>query len=363
MNHKKPYVLLSAGGSGGHVFPARALAEELIARGFCIVLATDTRGLKYFDGLDVAIPRHIIASGTYTSGVIGKISGSLELVKGFFQSMKLIRSYRPVAVVGFGGYPSAPPLFAGQVLGVPTVLHEQNAILGLANKWLAPLSKKIALSYVDTVGLSEKIKIKAQFTGNPVRQAIADLAQGAYPACDGKITIMAVGGSQGAKVFSDVVPLALAALPGDVQRRLHIVQQSRPDAVDAVREIYLKTELDFEIKSFFDDMPDRIQAAHLFITRSGASTVAELTAAGRPAIYVPFPFNRDNQQVFNAEQVEKLGGGWMILERNLTVESLKITLESLLTDPEKLTKSANAAKKLGCIDAAQRLADIVVEFR
>lgn len=357
-----PTILLSAGGTGGHVFPARALAEELLIRGYHIEIATDTRGLKYFEGLDATIPRHIIASGTYTNGIMGKIVGGVELLRGLFQSIKLVRDIKPIAIVGFGGYPSAPPLFAGQILGVRTVLHEQNAILGLANKLLAPLASQIALSYEHTVGLTDKLKAKSVFTGNPVRQAIADLSIVPYPSLDGKITIMVVGGSQGAKVFSDVVPLAIAALPVELQRRLNVIQQSRPDAVDAVRAIYSQTELDFEIKSFFDDMPERIKATHLFITRSGASSVAEMTAAGRPAIYVPFPWNRDNQQVFNAEQVEKAGGGWMVLEKNLTVEALKLTLQNLLESPETLQKAANAAKNQGRIDATHRLADIIAEF-
>lgn len=362
MEHRNPTIILSGGGTGGHVFPARALAEELKSRGYDIILATDTRGLKYFDGLDANMPRHIIASGTYTSGILGKVLGGLELVKGLYQSIKLVRQVKPIAIVGFGGYPSAPPLFAGQILGVRTVLHEQNAILGLANKLLAPLASKIALSYEHTVGLDEKLKAKSVFTGNPVRQAIANLSIVPYPSMDDKITIMIVGGSQGAKVFSDIVPRAIAKLPAELQSRLHIIQQSRPDAVDAVRAIYADTKTDFEIQSFFDDMPERIKATHLFITRSGASSVAEMTAAGRPAIYVPFPWNRDNQQVFNAEQVEKAGGGWMILEKNLTVDALQLTLQNLLESPEILQKAAQAAKNQGRIDAAHRLADIVAEF-
>lgn len=362
MDNYTPTIILSGGGTGGHVFPARALAEELKSRGYDIVLATDTRGLKYFDGLDATMPRHIIASGTYTSGILGKVIGGLELLKGLYQSIKLVRHVKPIAIVGFGGYPSAPPLFAGQILGVRTVLHEQNAILGLANKLLAPLASKIALSYEHTVGLDDKLKSKSVFTGNPVRQAIANLSIVPYPSLDNKITIMIVGGSQGAKVFSEIVPRAIAALPVELQRRLHVIQQSRPDAVDTVREIYAQTETDFEIQSFFDDMPERIKATHLFITRSGASSVAEMTAAGRPAIYVPFPWNRDNQQVFNAEQVEKAGGGWMILEKNLTVEALKLTLQNLLESPETLQKAAQFARNQGRIDAAHRLADIVAEF-
>lgn len=363
VSSQKPCVILSAGGSGGHVFPARAVAEELRARGFRLVVATDTRGLKYFDGLDAEIPRYVIASGTYNGGISGKVKGALGLVQGFFQSLGLVRRYHPVAMVGFGGYPSAPPLFAGQVMGVPTLLHEQNAILGLANKLLAPLAKKIALSYATTTGLSPAAMAKSVYTGNPVRQAIADLASVPYPETNPKITLMVVGGSQGAKVFSDVVPLALAALPTDLQRRLSIVHQARPDAVDAVRAIYQNTEIDFEIKSFFDDMPDRIRETNLFITRSGASTVAELTAAGRPAIYVPFPWNRDNQQVFNAEQVTKAGGGWMILEKDLTVEALTALLTPVLTSPDSLVQAARNARNCGKTNAAALVADIVSEFR
>lgn len=354
-----PVVLISAGGTGGHVFPARALAEELLKRGMRVAVATDTRGLKYLDGLDLSVPRHLIDSGTYGAGMMSKVRGGISLLHGFIQSIGLIRKYRPVAIVGFGGYPSAPPLFAGQAMGIPTVLHEQNAILGLANKLLVRFARKIALSYPETVGLNDDQKTKSVFTGNPVRQAIADLSGQPYPSIDGKITVMVVGGSQGAKVFSDVVPLAFAELPDHLQKKLHIIQQSRPDAVEAVREIYAKTGLDFEIKSFFDDMPERIKSAHLFITRSGASTVAELTAAGRPAIYVPFPFNRDNQQVFNAQQVEKAGGGWMVLEKDLTVSNLKAKLEELLQNPEILQKAAQISKNQGRIDAAQRLADMI----
>jgi UDP-N-acetylglucosamine--N-acetylmuramyl-(pentapeptide) pyrophosphoryl-undecaprenol N-acetylglucosamine transferase len=362
MDNVQPTILLSAGGTGGHVFPARALADELILRGYQVEIATDTRGVKYFDGLDAKIPRHIISSGSYASGILGKVLGMFELLKGFIQSIQLIRRIQPIAIVGFGGYPSAPPVFAGQMLGIKTVIHESNAILGLANKLLAHFVSKIAISYPETVGITDKLKSKSICTGNPVRQAIADLSIVPYPSLNDKITIMVVGGSQGAKVFSDIVPLALCALPPEIQSRLNIIQQSIPSTIDAVRELYSKSKLDFEIKSFFDDMPIRFKNTHLFIARSGASTVAEMTAAGRPAIYVPFPWNRDNQQVFNAEQVAKSGGGWVVLEKDLTVEGLKTTLEDLLQSPENLKKAAESARKLGLIDATQRLADIIAEF-
>jgi len=362
MHQNSPTILLSAGGSGGHVFPARALAEELLLRGYSVEVATDIRGLKYFEGLDTSIPRHIIASGTYTSGILGKIYGGIELIKGFFQSLKLIKDIQPVAIVGFGGYPSAPPLFAGQLLCIRTIIHEQNAILGLANKLLAPYASQIALSYPDTVNMTEKAKAKSAVIGNPVRQAIIDLSVQPYPTIISKINIMVVGGSQGAKILSHIVPLAFATLPSELQMRLVITQQALPNTIDAVREIYAKTNIDFEIKSFFDDMPARIKNTHLFVSRSGASTLAEMTVSGRPAIYIPFPWNRDNQQVFNAEQVVNAGGGWMILEKDLTINGLKAMLEGILNSTETLQKSAESAKKLGRIDATQRLADLIAEF-
>lgn len=362
MDNIRPTILLSAGGTGGHVFPACALAEELVLRGYQVQIATDTRGIRYFDRLDASVPRHIIASGSYASGLVGKVLGGVEILKGFIQSINLIRNIQPIAIVGFGGYPSVPPVFIGQVLGIKTIIHESNAILGLANKLLARFASKIAVSYPDTAGIPDSLKSKSICTGNPVRQAIADLSIVPYPDMNGKITIMIFGGSQGAKVFSDIVPLALVALPPELQTRLNIIQQSIPDSIDAVREIYSNSQLDFEIKSFFDDMPERIKKTHLFITRAGASTTAEFTAAGRPAIYVPFPWHKDNQQVFNAEQVAKSGGGWVILEKDLTVEGLKAKLENLLNNPETLQKSATAARALGIIDASQRLADCVSEF-
>lgn len=354
---KEKTVILSAGGTGGHVFPARALADELIKRGFAVAVCTDTRGLKYFDGMNADIPRHIISSGTYSAGLKGKMIFALSLVKGFFQSVKIVRHYKPMAMVGFGGYPSVPPLFAGQLFGVPTILHEQNAILGLANKLLLSRAKKVACSYAETVGLRGSDKVVV--TGNPVRADIAALGQSDYPSLENKITVMVVGGSQGAKVFSDIVPQAFVRLPDTIKSRLNIIQQSRPDAADTVRKLYQAAGLQAEVKSFFDDMPERIKTAHLFITRSGASTVAELTAAGRPAVYVPFPFNRDNQQVYNAEQVAKVGGGWVMLEKDLTADNLKNLLEDLLSNPQKLSDAATAAKTQGRGDAAVRLADVV----
>jgi UDP-N-acetylglucosamine--N-acetylmuramyl-(pentapeptide) pyrophosphoryl-undecaprenol N-acetylglucosamine transferase len=362
MDISRPTVLLAAGGTGGHVFPARALADELLLRGYQVEVATDTRGLKYYDGLPTSVSRHIIASGGNTGGIIGKVKAAFGVIQGIIQSIKLVKKLNPIAIVGFGGYPSVPPVLAGQLLGVSTIIHESNAVLGLANKILAHRVDKLALSYPQTSGLSDKVVDKSYFTGNPVRQAIANLSIVPYPSLDDKICIMIFGGSQGAKVFSDVIPLALTGLPIELQKRLKVVQQAIPATLDDVQKIYSNSHVEFEIKPFFDDVPDRIKTAHLFITRSGASTVSEMTAAGRPAIYIPFPRHKDNQQVFNAEQVVNVGGGWMILEKDLTVEHLKELLGDILAEPEKFVSVANQAKKLGIIDSAIRLADLITEF-
>lgn len=355
-----PLILLCAGGTGGHMFPARALAEQLLARGYRVALACDIRGRKYFDGMEGQVDIHVLASGTYRPGLLGKIGFVLPLLKGYAQAMWLVRKLKPAIAVGFGGYPSAPPLWAAQHSRVRTVLHEQNAILGLANILLIGRARTLALSWAETQGVKPQYKKKAILTGNPVRADITALAQTPYPIIGSKVNILVVGGSQGAAVFSDVVPKAFAALPAELKAVLRIVQQARPDRIDEVKAFYAEQGFDAEVQSFFSDMPDRLRASHLLITRSGASTVAELAAAGRPAFYVPYPWNRDNQQVFNANAVVSVGGGWMIEEKNLTVEALRDALIPVLRDPDHLTRAAQAAKTAGQPEAARLLADAVL---
>lgn len=353
-------ILLSAGGTGGHVFPARALAEILLDQGYQVVLATDARGQKYFKGLD--IPQHIIDSGGYLPGLKGKIRAVLGLVKGYIQSHKIISQLKPSAVIGFGGYPSAPPLFAAQHRGIPTILHEQNAILGLANILLAGQAKRIALSFTQTEKIKAAWQSKCSFVGNPVRADIAELGKQEYVIPQHHINLLVVGGSQGAKIFGSIIPQAIAGLEAGLRSRLSVAHQARPEDIDKVREIYQGSGINLDLRSFFDDMPRQIARAHLLVTRSGASTVAEVTAAGRPAIFIPFPWNRDLQQVFNAQGVVKAGGGWMILEQDLTVEALQKALVFALSEPEILRNAATNALKLGQPDAARKLADIVAEF-
>lgn len=355
-----PTILLCAGGTGGHMFPARALAEELLGRGYKVALACDTRGRKYFDGMEHSVDIHVLASGTYKAGLMGKIAFILPLLKGFFQSRDLVKRLQPVAAVGFGGYPSAPPVFAAQLAGIPTILHEQNAILGLANKLLAGRAACLALSWAQTTGIKPDWAGKQVVTGNPVRADIAALRTQPYPMIGSQTTVMVVGGSQGAAVFSDVVPQAFANLPAALKEQVQIIQQSRPDKLEAVKAFYAEHGLKAEVQPFYTDMPARLAKTHLLITRSGASTIAELTAAGRPAIYVPYPWNRDDQQTFNARTVVDQQGGVLIQEKDLTVDALQNLLTTWLSDPDGLAAAAAKAKALGQPDAAKLLADAVL---
>ncbi len=356
----KKLVLISAGGTGGHMFPARALAEELLKRGHDVALATDTRGYKFFDGMD-QVERIVISSAAYKSGIMGKASAVLSLLKGYFQSHTLLSRLKPSVVVGFGGYPSAPPVFAAQHRGIPTVLHEQNAILGLANQMLAPKAHKIALSTENTEGIDKNRQHQCIVTGNPVREEVAALADKPYPDFNsGKIHLMLVGGSLGAKIFGDAIPHAIVALPEELRKNLFVYHQARAENLEDVRKIYEGSGVETDIRPFFADMPACLEKTHLLVARSGASTVAELTVAGRPAIYIPFPWHKDQQQLYNAKQVEAAGGGIVMEEKNLTANLLCAQVEDLLINPTKLAKMAENAKKIGIRDAAHHLADAVL---
>lgn len=356
-----PLILLSAGGTGGHVFPARALAEVLLARGYRVALATDRRGEKYFAGLD-RVPLYILASGGYQAGVMGKIKGAVGLLQGYVAAHFLLSKIKPSIVVGFGGYPSAPAVFAAQHRCIQTVLHEQNAILGLANSLLAPCANGLALSFSNTAKVKEKWNVKSRVIGNPVRADIAALGPINYPKIENTLNVLIVGGSQGARVFGTIIPEAITTLPLELRQKLIIAHQARPEDLEHVKSMYLGVGMSADVRSFFDDMPARLEKAQLLITRSGASTVAELTASGRPAIYVPFPWNRDLQQVFNAENLVKAGGGWMILEQDLTVNALQTQLKTLLENPEILENAAKAAYLQAQPEAAPKLADMIAEF-
>ncbi|MGE5476481.1 MAG: undecaprenyldiphospho-muramoylpentapeptide beta-N-acetylglucosaminyltransferase [Bacteroidales bacterium] len=357
----KTLVLLAAGGTGGHVFPAEALAQSLMERGYRLGLVTDRRGHAYGGTLGSLETFRIAAGGIAGRGLLSKVRAVAELALGVVQARALLKRERPAAVVGFGGYASVPTMVAATMLGIPAAIHEQNAVLGRANRLLAGRVNRIATSYGAVQHMDAAWKSKVTHTGMPVRAAIAALRDAPYPALaeDQPIRLLVLGGSQGARVLSEVIPAALAALPEGIRSRLQVAQQCRPEDLDMVRAAYAGTGIDATLESFFADVPERMSAAHLVIARSGASTVAELTALGRPAILVPYPHAIDDHQTANARAVDEAGGAWLMPQPAFTSEALAGRLESLFTQPGTLARAAGCARAAGRPDAAAQLADLV----
>lgn len=355
-----PFIVLAAGGTGGHVFPAESLAAELLDRGCRLALFTDRRGGAYGGRLGELETHRIAAGGIAGKGLAARVMSIAELGVGLFQARRLLKDMKPNAVVGFGGYPSVPTMMAATLAGLPTALHEQNAVLGRANRLLARRVRRIATSFAQTRGLPSGVDVV--HTGMPVRADIAAKRTDAYPTLNdnGDIRIMVLGGSQGATVFSDVVPQAVSKLPLDVRSRLHLTQQCRSEDLDRVRAAYDTHGIRAELASFFDDVPAKLASAHLLIARAGASTVAEATAVGRPSILVPYPFAADDHQTANAHAVDAAGAGWLIAQDAFTPDYLAERLGSLLGLPAILNKAAENARHAGRPEAAARLADMVL---
>ena len=352
-------IVLAAGGTGGHIFPAQSLAEELLQRGHRLALVTDRRGADYGGAL-ARIDRHTIRAGTLSGGGLGgKISGLTNVVAGVLQARALLPRLRPQAVVGFGGYPSLPTMIAATHLKVPAATHEQNAVLGRVNRLLASRVDAIALSLEATLLLNPSARRKAAVTGNPVRSAVREARTAPYQAPgDGEIRLLVTGGSQGAAILSDAVPGALAALPDDLRGRLRVTQQCRPEDLERVKAFYAEAGITAELATFIEDMPHRLAASHFVIARAGASTVAELTVVGRPAILVPYAFATDDHQTANAQALADAGAAWVMPQREISADTLQEKLATLLGDDAALEAAAKAARALGRPDAAVRLADL-----
>ncbi|MDY0241008.1 MAG: undecaprenyldiphospho-muramoylpentapeptide beta-N-acetylglucosaminyltransferase [Rhodospirillaceae bacterium] len=360
-DRQKP-ILLTAGGTGGHVFPAEALAGELIGRGLAPVLIADRRGESYGGTLGQLVTHVVPAGGLAGRGALDRLGALVRLGAGFARALVLLKRLQPRAVVGFGGYASVPAMLAAQILGIPTVLHEQNAVLGRANRLLAPRATRIATSYERVAYLTPALAAKAVLTGMPVREALLARRDDGYPAIDtdGPARILVVGGSQGARVLSEVVPSALARLPASLKKRLDLCQQCRPEDIDGVRRVYAELGIDARLQTFFTDMPERLSQAHLVISRSGASTVAELTAIGRPAILVPYLHAIDDHQTANARSVDESGAGWLIPQAGFSPESLAQRITDLFAHPDGLAAAAACARAIGRPAAARELADLVL---
>ncbi|TDH34259.1 undecaprenyldiphospho-muramoylpentapeptide beta-N-acetylglucosaminyltransferase [Pseudohoeflea suaedae] len=351
-------VLLSAGGTGGHLFPAEALALELKARGHSVHLVTDVRAEK-FAGHFPADKIHVVPSATIGSkNPLAIARALLKLWSGYRTAGMVVRSVRPAAVVGFGGYPTVPPLMAAVGADVPSIIHEQNGVMGRANRLLAGRVNRIAGGFLKASG-SHAAKIVE--VGNPARQSVLDVAGMPYdkPAPDGELRVLVFGGSQGARYFSDSVPEAIALLPEGLRSRLKLVQQARPEDEERLRGRYAEMGVSAEVNSFFSDLPARMAKAHLVLSRSGASTVNELSIIGRPSILVPLPHALDDDQGHNARILVEAGGALMRRQPDITTQSLAADLETLLSDPARLQAMAAGAKSVGRTNATQLLADLV----
>jgi UDP-N-acetylglucosamine--N-acetylmuramyl-(pentapeptide) pyrophosphoryl-undecaprenol N-acetylglucosamine transferase len=357
-----PLVLVVAGGTGGHLFPAEALAVALAERGVAVELATDERATRY-GGKFPARGTHVIPSDTFRSRnplAIARTSAILGV--GLAKAWRLIGALRPAAVVGFGGYPTIPPVLAATLRRIPSLIHEQNAVMGRANRLLAPRVTAIAAGFAGVTDADQKLGAKTTLTGNPVRPAVVAASATPYPAADpaGPLRLVVFGGSQGAKVFADIVPPAIERLAPAVRAKLTILQQARDEDLDRVRRTYADLAVAAEVAPFFADLPARIAAAHLVVSRAGASTVAELAAIGRPAILVPLPHALDQDQLANATVLMKAGGAVLLRQDIFTPERLAAEMTSLAGDAGRLAAMAQAARSAGSTDAAGRLADLVL---
>jgi UDP-N-acetylglucosamine--N-acetylmuramyl-(pentapeptide) pyrophosphoryl-undecaprenol N-acetylglucosamine transferase len=354
-----PLLVIAAGGTGGHMFPAQALAEEMLRRGWRVKLSSDSRGLRYAGGFPEAVTRRAFSAATFArGGLLAKLIAPFQILWGIWEAIRWFRFERPACVAGFGGYPAIPALGAAWRLRVPKLIHEQNGVLGRVNRLFAAHVDALACGVYPVSNAPEgaaPIDI-----GNPIRQAARDAMATPYaPPDDGELNLLVFGGSQGASVFAELIPAALAALPLDLRDRIRLTQQARPAEAAAVSAVYKSAGVKAEVAPFFDDMPRRIATAQLVICRAGASTVGELTAIGRPSILVPYPAAMDDHQTANARPLAEAGAAVLAPEAGLTGEALAGHIRAILEDPARAADMAQKAKSLGRPDAAARLADLV----
>ncbi|MEW6393086.1 MULTISPECIES: undecaprenyldiphospho-muramoylpentapeptide beta-N-acetylglucosaminyltransferase [unclassified Afipia] len=358
-----PLIMLAAGGTGGHLFPAEALGVALMKRGARVRLMTDSRAVRY-GGMFTSDMMDVVPSET----VRGRTPWALArtgamLAAGGAMSLALLLRQKPKAVIGFGGYPTLPPLIAAKLLGIPTIIHDSNAVLGRANRLLSTRVSAIATSLPGVLDRDPALAGKATVTGTPMRPAILAAAAVPYASPDttGPLRLLVVGGSQGARIMADIVPPAIEKLEPALWRRLSLVQQVREEDMSRVRAVYDRLKIEAELAPFFADLPARLAATHLVVSRSGAGTVAELGAIGRPSILVPLPGAIDQDQFANAGVLENAGGAIRIPQNEFTPDRLASEISTLAADPARLTTMATSARSVGRLDAAERLADLAVK--
>ena len=353
-------VVLAAGGTGGHMIPAHALAAELKKRGHGVLLITDQRRAR-FPGLFEDMPVHILPAGRLGGGPLGWLRAGRSVLAGRREAKRLYREHRPDAVIGFGGYPAFPSLIAASAMRIPTVLHEQNAVLGRVNRLLAGRAAAIGTAYSKIERLKPRHRDKVVLVGNPVRDEIARLGEAPFPPFDeiAPLKILVTGGSQGASILGKVVPKGFGMLGPSLRMRLQVMQQCRPDDIEQVRTHYSELGIPAELMTYIEDMAAKLGEAHLFIGRAGASTIAELTAAGRPAILIPYPSATDDHQTANARDISNAGGARTIPQPQFTPDVLARQIEAMAADPQALANAASRALSVGRPHAARDLADLV----
>lgn len=363
MTRATRHFVLAAGGTGGHLIPAFALATELNRRGHHVALITDARG-DAIPGRPDFLAAHVIPVGRFGKNPLGWFKALRAVLEGRAMARRLFDSFAPSAVIGFGGYPSLPAVLAATGADIPTVVHEQNAVLGRVNRFLSGRVDAIATAYPDVKRLKSSQEIKTHLVGNPVRAEVLILRDEDYPPLpeDGLLRVLVTGGSQGARVMSEVVPDGLSMLPPAIRLRLQVTQQCRPEDLEQVRERYRSHDIPAELGTYFEDMAHRLADAHLFIGRAGASTIAELTAVGRPAILVPLPIATDDHQAANTLEIVKAGGARMIRQERFTAKELAKQIMALADDGEGMQNAAHAAWNCGRPEAAKDLADLVESF-
>jgi UDP-N-acetylglucosamine--N-acetylmuramyl-(pentapeptide) pyrophosphoryl-undecaprenol N-acetylglucosamine transferase len=354
------HYVLAAGGTGGHLIPAFALATELHQRGHHVALITDDRGAN-IPGKPDFLPAHVLPAGRFGKNPLGWIGGVRAVLEGRAMALRLFENFQPSAIVGFGGYPALPALLAATSAGLPSIVHEQNAVLGRVNRLLAGRVDAIATSYESVDRLAPKHAHKVRLVGNPVRAEVLGLREQDFPAFtdESLLRILVTGGSQGARVLSEVVPDGLAMLPPALRQRLQVTQQCRAEDLEAVRKRYAEHDIPAELGTYFEDMHERLADAHLFIGRAGASTIAELTAVGRPAILVPLPIATDDHQAVNTREMVKAGGARMIRQDAFQPKELAKQIQAMAMNPGSLANAAHCAFNCGRPDAARDLADLV----
>ena len=356
-----PLALIAAGGTGGHMFPAQALAELLLAEGWRVKLSTDDRGARYAGGFPDGVERSIVRSATTArGGLMGRLTAPLKIAAGVLAARIAFRRDRPAVVIGFGGYPTIPAMSAALTMGLPRMIHEQNGVMGRVNRLFAPRVQRIACGTWPT---DLPAKIQGIHTGNPVRQAVLDHAAAPYaPPGEGVLHLLVIGGSQGARVLSDVVPEAIAALPDDLRARLHVSHQARAEDAARVTRAYADAGIAADVQPFFTDVPERIAWAQLVISRSGASSLADITVIGRPSILIPYAAATGDHQTANAQALAETGAALIHPESVLDAPGLTRDIRAILNDPARAAQMAAAALFLARPDAARRLYDLVTEI-